>query len=232
MDGSLPGSRNPPQHTCGDKDYRNCPAIGPILEPYAGTERRRTWSNGRLVFAPDLRFPSSLAGLEKVENAAVVGGKLVPVEKARPATIVIPMASPYVVAKVILVVEPAEVKLRVSKDGKVFTAVDLASLTEAVRGSYRYWLEMTFSQPIERLELTSVVQHNQEALPYLAPGRNRITVGVANPELFEALSSGGDLRLFPGVARADSGGDLSRRGERSREPIMPDGRNSPSWCKR
>jgi hypothetical protein len=179
------GSRNPPQHTCGDKDYRNCPAIGPILEPYAGTERRRTWSNGRLVFAPDLRFPSSLAGLEKVENAAVVGGKLVPVEKARPATIVIPMASPYVVAKVILVVEPAEVKLRVSKDGKVFTAVDLASLTEAVRGSYRYWLEMTFSQPIERLELTSVVQHNQEALPYLAPGRNRITVGVANPELLK-----------------------------------------------
>src|SRR3954447_16767672 len=28
------GSKNPPQHTCGSKEFRNCPAIGPLLEPY------------------------------------------------------------------------------------------------------------------------------------------------------------------------------------------------------
>jgi len=32
--------------------------------------------------------------------------------------------------------------------------------------------------------LTSVVQHNQEALPYLAPGQNKITVTAANPDAF------------------------------------------------
>ena len=177
------GSRNPPQHTCGDKDYRNCPAIGPILEPYGGSERRRTWSNGRLTFAPDFRNPQFLAGLEGVENVTVREGKLVPVEASRPGRIVIPMASPYVVVKALLRVEPNDVHLEVSSDGRQFVSAGPEDLSEKVRGLYRYWVRLSFSQPVSHLELTSVLQHNQEALPYLAPGRNKVTVTVANPEL-------------------------------------------------
>lgn len=177
------GSKNPPHHTCGDKDYRNCPAIGPILEPYGGTERRRTWSNGRLVYAPSWKDASSLAGLADVDNVTVRDGKLVVVDPTRPGQIIVPMASPYVVAKAEIVVEPPEVTIEVSRDGKQFAKVNEETLSGAVRGSYRYWVRLSFPRVIERLELTSVVQHNQEALPYLAPGRNRITVTVANPDV-------------------------------------------------
>lgn len=179
------GSQNPPHHTCGDKDYRNCPAIGPILEPYGGTERRRTWSNGRLVFAPSWKDPSSLAGLEGLENVSLAEGKLVPVDPTQPAQIVIPISSPYVVVKAYLDVWPEDVVLAVSRDGKQFVDVKKDRLSESVRGSYRYWLRVSFRQALERLELTNVVQHNQEALPYLAPGRNKITVTVANPDLLK-----------------------------------------------
>ena len=30
------GSKQSPRHTCGDKDYRNCPTVGPLIEPYHG----------------------------------------------------------------------------------------------------------------------------------------------------------------------------------------------------
>ena len=181
----FPGSRNPPHHTCGDKDYRNCPAIGPILEPYGGTERRRTWSNGRLIFAPDFRSPAFLDGLEGLANVTVRNGELVPAEPTRPGQIVIPMSSPYVVAKAGIEVDPPDVTLEVSSDGRQFTQVQPQSISEKVRGLYRYWVRVTFSKPIYRLEVISVLQHNQEALPYLAPGRNKITVTVANPELLK-----------------------------------------------
>lgn len=177
------GSKNPPGHSCGDKDYRNCPAIGPILEPYARQERRRTWSNGRLVFQPDLRNDAFLAGLESVENVAVRGGQLVPAEASKPAAIVVPMASPYVVAKALAVVDGEDVKLEVAQGaaGGAFAPVAPDKLSDAVAGLYAYRLRINFGKPIRRIELTSIVQHNQEALPYLAPGKNKITVTVADP---------------------------------------------------
>ena len=81
---------------CGDKDYRNCPAIGPLLEPYAG-KGRRTWSNGTLVFRPDFRSEAFLASLEDVQNAVWRGGAIYPKDPNRPGAIVVRMASPYVV---------------------------------------------------------------------------------------------------------------------------------------
>lgn len=176
-------SKNPPHHTCGDKDYRNCPVIGPILEPYAGTERRRTWSNGRLIFAPDLRDDQFLAGLEDVDNVLVRDGQMRPADPSKPAQVVIPMQSPYVVAKALLTIEPGPVELFLACEGESFRPVTAETLSTAVRGAYAYRLKVVFRHPVSRLELVSVLQHNQEALPYLAPGRNRVTVTVNNPEL-------------------------------------------------
>jgi hypothetical protein len=73
-------------------------------------------------------------------------------------------------------------KTEVSTDRKAWKPVELEKLSEAVRGQYAYYVRVTFQEPLSALELTSIVQHNQEALPYLAPGRNEIAVTVGDPE--------------------------------------------------
>ena len=171
-----------PYHTCGDKDYRNCPAIGPLLEPYAVGGQARTWSNGTLTFRPDFRNGAFLASLHQAENVAWRGGALHPKEPAQPGVIVVEMASPYVVAKASGEITSPGATIEVSADLKSWTPVEPDELAPKVTGKYRYYVRVTFRKPVTAMALTSIVQHNQEALPYLAPGRNQITVSVANPE--------------------------------------------------
>ncbi|MFP4055751.1 MAG: hypothetical protein ACLF0G_02660 [Candidatus Brocadiia bacterium] len=180
------GQKRGPHHTCGDKDYRNCPAIGPILEPYNALGRARTWSNGTLLFRPDLRSEACLAGLRQVANVAWREGALRPDDPARPASFVVPMASPYVVARARARIACDGARIEVSTDeGKSWTAVRPPDLADAVRGAYRYLVRITFESPLTALELSSLLQHNQEALPYLAPGKNAITVTAANPQALD-----------------------------------------------
>ena len=170
-------------HSCGDKDYRNCPAIGPLLEPYAKEARQRTWSNGTLVFKPDLRNDAFLSSLKQVENVACRGGGLHPQDPARPGVLVVEMSSPYVVAKASAKIVSQDAKVEVSADLKTFKAVEGEDLTAAVAGTYAYYVRVTFRKPVTGIEVTGIVQHNQEALPYLAPGNNKITVSVADPKV-------------------------------------------------
>jgi len=170
-------------HTCGDKDYRNCPAIGPVLEPYHELNPARSWSNGTLVFQPDLGDEAVLSSLAQAENVVCRDGALHPKDAAQPGVIVVEMASPYVVAKASGKLESPGAKVEVSRDQKSWTAADpadLTDLTKAVAGAYSYFARVTFRRPITALKLTSIVQHNQEALPYLAPGQNKITIDVAD----------------------------------------------------
>ncbi|MBN1420588.1 MAG: hypothetical protein JXP34_17575, partial [Planctomycetes bacterium] len=180
-------------HTCGDKDYRNCPSIGPILEPYAGKNRARSWSNGTLVFKPDLRAEGGAAGLSETDNLAQEGGILKPKDASRPASFVVEMASPYVVAKASAKIACEDAKIEVSVDGKTWKPAAAGDLTKEVAGSYRYRIRVTFDKPVAGIEVTSIVQHNQEALPYLAPGMNRIAITAANPEAL--AGAGGKSRL-------------------------------------
>jgi len=175
------GRKQGPRHTCGDKDYRNCPAIGPILEPYNASGRARSWSNGTLVFRPDFRSGAFLSSLKQVENVAYRGGALHPNGAAQPGVVVVEMSSPYVLAKASGKIVSEGVKAEVSKDLENWTPITSADLTEAVAGAYRYWVRAVFRKPITAIELVSTLQHNQEALPYLAPGRNKITVTADDP---------------------------------------------------
>lgn len=172
-----------PRHTCGDKDYRNCPSIGPLLEPYAGKARQRTWSSGMLQFNPSLRSDACLASLETAGNIAIKNGRIVRIDERKPGRFVVQMASPYVVAAATTDIrsEGASVEVAVDPEGRRFDPLGGRDLSGIVRGSYAYAIRITFSEPIEALCLSSIVQHNQEALPYLAPGKNRVTVTVANP---------------------------------------------------
>ena len=144
-----------------------------------------------------------MAGFLQIENAVWRDGKLQPNEPGRPAVAVVEMSSPYVVTKASGSIACEGAKAEVSKDGKAWTAVELREFSAAVRGCYRYQLRITFSQPLAALEITSVVQHNQEALPYLAPGRNKITVTAADPP------SLGDSRLVVTYAYCLGARDLT-----------------------
>ncbi len=94
------GRKQGPRHTCGDKDYRNCAAIGPpLLEPYAGLADQRTWSNGTFSFRPDFSSDACLESLKDAENITIKGSKLVPTKSDKPGRFVVEMTSPYVTSK-------------------------------------------------------------------------------------------------------------------------------------
>ena len=173
------GGKQSPRHTCGDKDYRNCPAIGPLLEPYMAKDATRTWSNGTLFFRADLRNAAGLAGFRHADNVVGAAGSLRPQDAAKPASVVLDMSSPYVAVKAEVKIG-GEAKVEVSIDGKTFQPVELAKLSEAINGKYSWQLRLTFNKPLTELEVKSIVQHNSEALPYLAPGKNTITISADN----------------------------------------------------
>ena len=171
-----------PGHGCGDKDYRNCPAIGPILEPYHDSGgMRRGHANGILRFAPDLADEAALAGLAARENVRVAGGKLVPADPARPASITVLLKSPYVMTRASSRADGVEA-VEVSVDGgATFHPVKLEDFSGSIGGKYACLVRLTFRSALAAPRIEAVVQCNRGALPYLSPGRNRITVAVADP---------------------------------------------------
>jgi len=175
------GRRYVPGHSCGDKDYRNSPVIGPIFEPYRTKNGyRRAHSNGTLLFAPDFANAAFLSGLAAKDNVKLADGKLVPVDAARPASITVELQSPYIMSRATGKADGIE-KAAVSIDGgKTFKAVDLDDFSEAVGGNYSCLVKLTFAKPLGSLELRAVVQCNNGALPYLSPGKNKIAVTAAD----------------------------------------------------
>lgn len=172
----------PPSLDSIDKDYRNAPSIGPILEPYITSGgNKRSYANGALLFAPDLKDDSFLAALAARQNVRLAGGKLVPVDAGKPASVTVELQSPYVMTRASG--QAGSAKAAVSVDGgKTFQPIDLKDFSAAVKGKYQALVKLTFAGPLEALRLEAVVQCNRCALPYLSPGRNTITVSAADPK--------------------------------------------------
>ncbi|HET6428192.1 MAG TPA: hypothetical protein VFJ30_07275 [Phycisphaerae bacterium] len=190
------GRKMVPFHGCGDKEYRNSPAIGPILEPYrhikfaekdkellnAQNRGARTFASGRLVFQPDLSGDAFLSSLAAKDNVKVAGGKLVPADPSKPGSITVYFESPYVMSRAYgkaAGVDTAEISF---DGGKTFKPIDLADFSDAVGGKYDCLVKLTFAQAVIDLKLEAIVQHNRCALPYLSPGPNQVTVSVADPK--------------------------------------------------
>ena len=174
------GRRYVPGHSCGDKDYRNSPVIGPIYEPYARSGgQRRSYANGTLRFAPNLSDDAFLSGLAGKDNVKLVAGKLVPANAARPASITVALQSPYIMTRATGKAEGAD-KAEISLDGKTFEKIDVADFSEKVGGNYACLVKLTFAKELRAVVLEAVVQCNRGALPYLSPGKNKITVSVAD----------------------------------------------------
>jgi len=171
------GRKYTPGHGCGDKDYRNCPAIGPVLEPY---RQRRSFANGLLVFAPDLSNAAFLDSFVAKENVKFANGQLMPADAAREASVTVALQSPYILTRATgeaQGVDSAEIS---TDSGKTWKAAALADFSEEVGGKYACLLRLRFKSAVKSMRIEAIVQCNRCALPYLSPGRNRITVSVAD----------------------------------------------------
>ena len=181
-------SKDAPVHGCPpspdsiDKDYRVSPSTGPILEPYIKSGgNKRSYANGTLLFAPSLANDAFLAGLAGKENVKVAGGELIPVAAGKPASITVELQSPYIMTKASGKAEGATAELSLDA-GKTFKPIELADFTAAVKGHYQALVKLTFDKPLKALRLEAIVQCNRCGLPYLAPGKNKVTVAVADPK--------------------------------------------------
>jgi hypothetical protein len=105
----------------------------------------------------------------------------VPADPARPGSITAELQSPYVMTRATGEADGAD-GAEVSVDGgKTFRAVRLADFSDAVGGRYACLVRLSFKTALRSLRLEATVQCNRCALPYLSPGKNRITVTVADP---------------------------------------------------
>lgn len=177
------GQKTAPAHSCGGhKDTRNDPGFGMVLEPYVNSKPARSYGNGILAFAPDFSNDALLKSFASTENVKFVGHALVPAEAGKPASVVFSLASPYILTKAKGEAVGAD-KVEVSADdGKTFKVADLKDFSAAVKGQIAALVKVTFSDALKALKLEAIVQNNPGALPYLSPGKNVVTVSVADPQ--------------------------------------------------
>ena len=188
------GAKEAPRHTCGNKDLRNSPDAGLILEPYF--QRVRSYANGTLLFAPDFRNDAFLKSFAAKENVRYENGALVPAQAGAPGSVTVLLRSPYVMTRATGAAEGAD-SLEVSTDGgKSFKTADLKDFTGAVKGQVIAWARLSFKTALKSLALEVLVQNNPGSLPYLSPGKNVVTVSVADPKAL------GDNRLVVTYAYA------------------------------
>ena len=175
------GQKVAPAHTCSDhKDTRNDPGFGLVLEPYLSSKPARSYGNGILTFAPDFSNDAFLQGFASMENVKHVAHTLVPIDASKPASVVVSLASPYILTKASGEAAGADA-VEVSVDGgKTFRPVDLKNFSDAVKGRIAALIKVTFKDALKTLKLEAIVQNNPGALPYLSPGKNVITVSTAN----------------------------------------------------
>jgi hypothetical protein len=184
------GSQIAPCHTCGDKEIRNSPEKGPIVEPYLGPDWNcESYANGQLTFRPNLSRIDALQSFASTENVTIRDQKLVPVEPGKVARVTIRLASPYLLTQGSGEVDGVE-RCELSVDaGKTWVDAELKDFGRAVAGRTEALVRLTIPGPVKSMSLTATVQNNPFALPYLSPGKNQITVAVADPD------SLGDNRL-------------------------------------
>jgi hypothetical protein len=163
---------------CGIKDFRDDPVLGPVLEHYGP----RNWSNGDLVYAPDFSKPADVADIQ-VTGATAKDGKLVSTGNGM-AIFRLPLPYPFICARLETTFEGGGGKVSVSTDaGKTWQAAATGDLTNLVKQQYDVWLKVEFPTTLAKFALMALVEHNRSALPYLVPGKNKVTVSVASKEV-------------------------------------------------
>ena len=183
-----------PMHTCGKHDQGNPPELFKFWEPYGipkmggKTISYRHYCNGTMSYSPDLGQPPLREALAKGE-------------------LVVPVKCPFYVTAAAAMLEatcPAagdSVEVSVAVDNHwtpVLTAKDpgrrqyVAEFDKVVvrpnqgRHTYDVKFKIQGKAALEHFYLQTVFAHNAMAAPYLMPGKNRVTLTVANPEALQA----------------------------------------------
>jgi len=171
-----------PQHSCGTKDFRENPVLGPLLEHYGP----RNWSNGRLTYAPDFSQPADVADIE-LTNAKAAAGKLIASGNAT-AIFRLPLPYAYVSANVQASFAGGG-KLSFSTDGgRTWKPCDAAPI---VRQKYDVCFKAEFTGAMEKIRVEALVEHNRGVLPYLVAGKNRVAASCeAKPGAIASISLG------------------------------------------
>ncbi|MGA2496199.1 MAG: hypothetical protein ABSH20_00570 [Tepidisphaeraceae bacterium] len=172
------GSKVAPAHTCGNKDLRNSPDAGLVMEPY--NQHVRSFTNGTLIFAPDFASDGVLRSFAASANVRFAGGALVPAQAGSPASVTVLLQSPYIMTKATGTAEGAD-SVEVSIDGgKSFKPADVKDFTAAVKGQVIALVRVNFATALKSLRLEALVQNNPGSLPYLSPGKNTVSVSAAD----------------------------------------------------
>jgi hypothetical protein len=169
---------NKPEHTCGIKDFRADKVLGPRVEHYGP----RNWSNGVFVYAPDFSRPGDVADIQ-LTGATAKNGKLVAAGKGV-AVFKLGLPYPYVRARLDTVFEGGAGKVSLSTDaGKTWKVAPAGNLSKHVKQKYDLWIKLEFPGTLAKVRLNALVEHNRGALPYLAPGKNVVTVSADKNKL-------------------------------------------------
>ncbi|MCY3022591.1 MAG: hypothetical protein NTW87_26725 [Planctomycetota bacterium] len=165
-------------HTCGNKDFRNNPVLGPILEHYGP----RMYANGTFSYAPDFSKAADVADIE-LTKAKATGGKLV-AEGQGTAIFKANLPYPYAAAKLDAAFDGGDGKLFVSVDaGKTWQPAQAGDISTLVRQKYDVWIKAEFPGSLAKLALQATIEHNRGAQPYLLNGKNTITVSAKDNKL-------------------------------------------------
>ncbi|MDB5390884.1 MAG: hypothetical protein JWM11_6530 [Planctomycetaceae bacterium] len=211
------GRQHVPGHGCGDRDYRNCPSIGPILEPYAQAGgKRRSFSNGTSRVASDFSKTARLQDFVAHDNVKWSAGSLVPVDFSRPGSITLQLQSPYVMSRASGRADGADVAEISFDHGQSFKPIKLENFSEEVGGHYDCQIKLSFKTILRSYDVEAIVQCNRGALPYLSPGKNSIAVEIADPKELEDSRLVVTYAYYPGFrsktyeALADAGAEVAR----------------------
>lgn len=175
-------SKIAPCHTCGDKEIRNSPEKGPVAEPYLSAEWKcESYANGQLTFRPDFSSEACLRSFANVENVKFATDGLVPADASKPARVTVLLQSPYILTQASGSAEGVAAFDVSTDDGKTWKAADLKNFTAPVKGQVQALARFTIKDKLKNLDIQAIVQNNPFALPFLTPGKNTITVSVADP---------------------------------------------------
>jgi hypothetical protein len=159
-------------HSCGNKDFRSDPVLGPLVEHYGP----RNHSNGRFTYAPDFSRAADAADVE-LAGLSARGEKL-----AGTGSAVFKLGLPYPAASARLDVafEGGEGKLSVSTDGgKTWAPTAAGDVSALVRQKYDVRVKAEVAGALASIRYEAVVEHNRGVLPHLLPGANAVTVSAA-----------------------------------------------------
>ena len=173
-----------PLHTCQMKDLRNDPVLGPLAEHYGP----RSWSNGRLLYAPGFAKAADVADIE-LTAARAEGNQLIATGPRGAAIFKLPLPYVYVSATPFASFTGGVGKLSLSTDGgKTWSVCRAGITTDAVKQRYEVWFKGEFAGALTEFRVEALVEHNRGVLPYLANGRNTITVATGDESLPKGAS--------------------------------------------